>query len=307
MRTICAQDRIRLNGHLAMVSEVNGSRLSDDEVLAPTMLPAASARPRKLANLHTLPSEDRLEFDEATHTYKYDGCIVPRSVTSLVHEFASHFDPYSALAMMRSSLEWEDRRADFEEAGLGTTDEDFMQRWKTNGEVQRARGTLMHFHCECMVNDVPVDEPHSPEFQQAQTIYTRLIDMKLRPFRSELSLYNARLRCAGQADLVLLDEEDGLVIVDWKRTKQLVYENRFGALRYPLSHLPDTNYWHYALQLNLYAYFLESPDYSARVSDLYLAIAHPENTVPQVVKVPRLRAEVEAIVQFEIEHGRARA
>ena len=109
----------------------------------------------------------------------------------------------------------------------------------------------MHFHCECMVNNVEVEEPHSREFQQARAIYAHLLDMGLQPWRSELSMYSSILQCAGQADLIMRWPDDGsLVIVDWKRTKQLVYENRFACLKYPLSNLPDTNYWLYALKLN---------------------------------------------------------
>ena len=81
--------------------------------------------------------------------------------------------------------------------------------------------------------------------------------MGLQPWRSELSMYSTILQCAGQADLIMRWPDDGsLVIVDWKRTKQLVYENRFACLKYPLSNLPDTNYWLYALQLNTYAFSL---------------------------------------------------
>ena len=63
--------------------------------------------------------------------------------------------------------------------------------------------------------------PHSPEFLQAQAIYQKLLDMGLRPYRAELSMYNKRLDCAGQADLVMQDAEGKKVIVDWKRVRQL--------------------------------------------------------------------------------------
>ena len=116
--------------------------------------------------------------------------------------------------------------------------------------------------------------------------------------------YSIVLLCAGQADLVMLAPDGSLVIVDWKRTKQIVYENRFRCLRYPLSHLPDTNYFLYALQLNVYAFFLESEG-PYRVSDLFLAVAHPAIPCGQLVRVPRMRAEVDAIIEYEREHGRA--
>ena len=156
---------------------------------------------------------------------------------------------------------------------------------------------------ECMVNNILVEEPHSPEFQQARCVYQQLLEMGLRPWRSELSMYSTILQCAGQADLVMVSRDGSLVIVDWKRCKQLVYENKFRCLRYPLS-LPDTNYWLYALQLNIYAFFLESESHLYRVSDLFLAVAHPSSAA-QLVRVPRMRAEVDAIILYEREHGRA--
>ena len=164
----------------------------------------------------------------------------------------------------------------------------------------------MHFHCECMVNGIELESPYSPEFQQTRAIYARLTDMGLQPWRSELSMYSTILQCAGQADLIMRWPGDGkLVVVDWKRTKQLVYENGFGSLKYPLSHLPDSNYWLYALQLNVYAFFLESASHLYHVSDLFLAVAHPAISCGQLVRVPRMRAEVDAIIQYEKEHGRA--
>ena len=70
----------------------------------------------------------------------------------------------------------------------------------------------MHFHCECLVNGIQVEEPHSPEFQQARAIYTQLLGMGLQPWRTELSMYSAVLRCAGQADLIMRSPEDGSLV-----------------------------------------------------------------------------------------------
>jgi hypothetical protein len=282
--------------------EVGDWRLSDLAFLATFALP--QRRPDKLATHNPFAQDARIHFDEPSHTYTFDGQRVGRSVTGLLHQFSSEFDAAAALEAMKRSPEWEIKKATLEEQGLGTSDHDFLERWSLNGRVQRSRGTLHHFHCECMVNGVEVEEPHSPEFQQACAIYAQLLDMGLQPWRSELSMYSIVLQCAGQADLVMLAPDGSLVIVDWKRAKQIVYENRFGCLRYPLSHLPDTNYFLYALQLNVYAFFLESEG-PYRVSDLFLAVAHPAIPCGQLVRVPRMRAEVDAVIEYEREHGRA--
>ena len=285
------------------IEEVGDWRLSDLDFLASFRLP--QRRPDRLATLNPFAQDSRIHFDEPSHTYTFDGQRVGRSVTGLLHQFSNEFDAAAALAAMKRSPEWEAKKATLEEQGLGTADHDFLERWSLNGKVQRSRGTLMHFHCECMVNNVEVEEPHSPEFQQARAIYAQLLDMGLQPWRSELSMYSTMLQCARQADVVMRAQDGTLVVVDWKRTKQLVYENGFGSLKYPLSHLPDSNYWLYALQLNTYAFFLESASHLYHVSDLFLAVAHPAISCGQLVRVPRMRAEVDAIIEYEREHGRA--
>ena len=120
------------------------------------------------------------------HIYTVDGLTVPRSVTSLLHEYSSTFDPALALQAMKSGCEWDTKRAALEEQGLGTNDADFLQRWAMNGEVARARGHLLHYQAEQMCNDRPVQEPHSQDFKQARQIYERLLERGLRSFRAEV-------------------------------------------------------------------------------------------------------------------------
>ena len=259
----------------------------------------------RLAQLHPLPREERIHFDEESHTYTYDGELVPRSVTGLLHQFATECNPHAALAAMKGGRDWETKRAELESQGLDVTDEGFIQRWSHSGKVASARGTLLHFHAEGLMNGVPVEEPHSVEFKQVQDCMEHLTDeMGLQPFRAEVCLYSERLRCAGQADALFRDANGYVVLGDWKRIKSLKYENRYGHLRYPLNHLDDCSWNLYSLQLNTYAWFLES-EYNMIVSDLLLLLVHPERASPEIVRVPRMRAEISALVDYEREEGRA--
>jgi hypothetical protein len=61
-----------------------------------------------------------------------------------------------------------------------------------------------------------------------------------------------------------------------------------------VEHLPDTNYWHYTLQLNIYATILEKK-YGMHVSELALVILHPNQSSFRVMKLNRLTEEVDAI------------
>ena len=80
---------------------------------------------------------------------------------------------------------------------------------------------------------------------------------------------------------LIFENEDGtLMIYDWKRCKDIVKTNNWNkySTNSIISHLPDTNYWHYTLQLNLYKMILETK-YGFTVKDIQLVVIHPENQV----------------------------
>ena len=123
------------------------------------------------------------------------------------------------------------------------------------------------------------------------------------PYRTELCIFHCGLRVAGQIDALFLDATWKLVIVDWKRVRSLRTEG-FDPLSYPLDKLPDSNYWIYALQLNLYRYIV-CTEYAHDVSGMFLAVAHPDQSLPRLIEVPRLDEEMRALHEYEIEQGRA--
>jgi hypothetical protein len=66
-----------------------------------------------------------------------------------------------------------------------------------------------------------------------------------------------------------------------------------------VSHLPDSNYWHYTLQLNIYRWFLET-FYGLKISDMYIMIFHPDNDNYKRYKLNRLETEVEEMLQARL-------
>ena len=74
------------------------------------------------------------------------------------------------------------------------------------------------------------------------------------------------------------------------------YENSWQQGKPPLDHLPDTNYWHYSIQLNIYRTILEE-FYGATVTDLALVVLHPDFPSYKVIKVNRMEDEVEAMFE----------
>ena len=41
-----------------------------------------------------------------------------------------------------------------------------------------------------------------------------------------------------------------VIIVDWKRSRKISMENAHSNLKYPLDHIPESNYWLYSLQVS---------------------------------------------------------
>ena len=275
-------------------------QLTDDDLLASWKpLP----RVTELQDKHPFPRENRILFRDHDHTYFVDGNLVPRSATGLLHEYSSPFNPVRSLASMKRGRDWDAKRSEMEEQGLGTSDADILERWRRNGDAQSKRGQLLHHHAELLMNGVEIPEPHSPEFKQVRAIYDALLLRGMTPHRTELCIFHCGLRVAGQIDALFLDSDSRLVIVDWKRVRNL-RTVAFDPLRYPLDQLPDCNYWIYSLQLNLYRYIVET-EYAHNVSGMFLAVVHPDQPSPRLIEVPRLEAEMRALHDFEIEQGRA--
>jgi hypothetical protein len=100
----------------------------------------------------------------------------------------------------------------------------------------------------------------------------------LKPYRTEWLVYNEDWKLSGSIDMVYENEDGTLSIYDWKRSKEIIRVNNFNeySCTDSICHLPNTNFWHYSLQLNTYKSILEAK-YDKKIKDLYLVRLHPNN------------------------------
>ena len=114
-------------------------------------------------------------------------------------------------------------------------------------------------------------------------------------------IYHEDLKIAGSVDMVYRNPDGTLLIYDWKRCKEIVKENAYGstATTACVRHLPDTNFWHYALQLNTYKTIIEDK-YGAKVVGLCLVCLHPDNAngTYQIIEVPFLEKEIADLFEY---------
>ena len=172
-------------------------------------------------------------------------------------------------------------------------------QWKENGRKASTAGTKMHYDIECFYNDMDIEiEEDCVEFDYFLR-FEQDYGEKLTPYRTEWMVWDKDLRLAGSIDMIFENEDGSLVIYDWKRCKEIKKENRFESAKTEcIKHLPNSNYWHYSLQLNTYKYLIEK-NYGKKVKGMYLVCLHPNNRNKsyQRIKVPNLQKEVKKLME----------
>ena len=98
-----------------------------------------------------------------------------------------------------------------------------------------------------------------------------------------------------------MNHDGSISLYDWKRSKSIKRKNNFNQYCkiYNLSHLEDTNFNHYALQLNFYKYIIEKK-YNLKVKNMFIVCLHPENKNKDYLlyKIPIMQKEIENIIEF---------
>ena len=250
----------------------------------------SSSVPDYLAKKHPHPRDYQIVFDEGPHTYTINGDSNYTSVTTWNHSHFQHFDADRIIEKMTNSWKWPESKY------YGMTPEEIKAQWEQNGKEAREAGTKMHYDIECYYNDQH-PENDSVEYQYFQNFVRDFPDLK--PYRTEWTIWDEDLKIAGSIDMTFENENGTIEIYDWKRSKEIKMTNRWQSAETEcISYIPDSNYWHYSLQLNTYKAILERK-YDKKVEGMYLVCLHPdnENQNYQRIKVADLSPELELLIE----------
>ena len=209
--------------------------------------------------------DDRISFDEPTHTYFVDGSsdgII--STTTLIHENFPKFDANKALKFMKNK----------KEKYPNMTDQQIKESWNENGKKASGQGTKMHKMIENFYNGIPIEDEmfKNTEFQYFLKFHDMIKDT-LEPYRTEWSIFDGIIGLAGQIDMLYKKKDGTYAIYDWKRVKEIKKDNSYEK---GIGNLDHCNYNHYSLQLNVYKRLLETR-YDMKISEMMLVILHPDN------------------------------
>lgn len=243
-----------------------------------------------LSKINHHPRDDLIVFDEGPHIYTVNGDSNYTSVTTWIHSHFKHFDADKVIKQMMASKKWSQNKY------FNKTPEEIKAIWEANRDEAAKAGTKMHYDIECYYNSVAVDNS-SVEFSYFMNFVRD--HPHLKPYRTEWMVWDEELRLAGSIDMVFFDERSSsLMIYDWKRSREIIRNKQFEEYSTTecISHLPDTNFWHYSLQLNTYKAILEK-NYGKKVTDLRLVCLHPSNINKNyiIIDVPNLKEEIDEL------------
>ena len=226
--------------------------------------------PTYLAKLHTHERDSHITFDEGPHIYTIDGDSSFMSVTTWNHSHFGHFDADKIIDKMERRNYFNDPNHKY----YRKTRKNIKDMWEKNRVESSEAGTKMHYDIECYYNNCP-NENNSIEYKYFLEFKDTV--KHLKPYRTEWMVYDKELKFAGSIDMIFENPDGTLEIYDWKRSKGIVKTNAFQtAVTNCISHLPDSNYWHYCLQLNTYKAIIEK-NYGKKVNGMYLVCLHPDN------------------------------
>lgn len=248
--------------------------------------------PTYLAEKNPHPRDSNITFDEGPHIYTINGDSSFTSVTTWNH---SHFEKFNAdkiIDNMMASKRWPQSKY------FGKTKDEIKAKWDKNRDEAANAGTKMHYDIECYYNECP-NENDSVEYSYFKSFLNDYGHLK--PYRTEWMIYHEELKLAGSIDMVYENDDGSLLIYDWKRCREIKKTNGWGkcATTQCIDYIPDTNYWHYCLQLNVYKAILEEK-YGKKVTELYLVCLHPNNYNKnyQRIKVADMQNEVKELFEY---------
>jgi ATP-dependent exoDNAse (exonuclease V) beta subunit len=249
-----------------------------------------------LSNLHPHERDDHISFDEVPHIYTIDGDSDFMSVTTWIHSHFEHFDADAIITRMMRGNRWTQSKY------YGKTPGEIKEGWEKTRDEAATAGTAMHLDIERFYNQVIVNN-ETQEYTHFLNFASQFLEVRpdVLPYRTEWMVWDTNLKFAGSIDMVYENPDGTLIIYDWKRSKEVNKTNGWGSSAHTecVNHIPDTNFWHYSLQLNTYKALLEK-NYGKKVAELTLVILHPNNKSFRLINVPDLQQEVSDLFELRL-------
>lgn len=260
-----------------------------------------------------------ITFKDEGHIYTLNvnnTLVNPKSTTTFIHSLFPHFDADKIIDKM---FKYGSAKRKYP----GMSKKQIKESWKQNGGRSAQLGTALHLAIEIFLNDTALNDKldykttpellndindsypkrvNSDDKQETSHVFaknsigfcyflsfwrdflTKYPQSKI--YRTEWLIYDEEALISGSIDCTVITPNNELVLIDWKRSKEIKYDNRYEKGYGLVSYLDNCNYNHYTLQLNIYRHILETK-YNYKVIYMMLAIFHPNQKTYNCIPIKR--------------------
>ena len=242
------------------------------------------------------PRGVEIVFTEEDHSYRSVIGGKPLkyvSGTTFISSFFPQFDPYGTIAESCARKR-------------GITKAEIQAEWAEKAKKSCIYGTKIHETCEDVLKgsktlrNKPLDDREKATMRNAIRMCENLLK-RGTPEGIEKIVFDETLGIAGTIDLLMRSKKDGMLwILDHKSNSSIDVENRYNAFaKPPISHVPDTNFWHYSLQLNLYEYLMKRAGYVSSGEKIGKAILHITENGVKTYRLKDMQREIQAMIDHK--------
>lgn len=237
-----------------------------------------------------------INFDDEKHRYIDDSGRIYNGVTKVIHGLFPEFDA--------------ERIAGFVARKRGCLREEVLQEWETKRKASTDFGDKMHHYAECLltgekfVDDFGTNidiykEKEAGCMKQLEELIPKLLKC-YELIGAEKIIFSPDNKLSGTVDMLMRNKRTGgLAIFDWKTNEEIRSSNKHKITQsglFGLSHILDSNFWHYTLQLCTYRMILKQEKYYPD-EDYELAIFHIRESGITPYKLPLMEKEAAYIME----------
>lgn len=193
----------------------------------------------------------KVTFRESDHSYTND--TNKKRYTSATTIISKFKQPFDKVAVSKAYA-----------AKNGGTPEGWQKKWQEISDAACEKGTKFHVKKEIEIleaNGQTIHSASTSDYNEKRVTHVDF-DANLEGVKTELVVYNHYFEIAGQVDVAIFDGEF-FNLDDHKTNKKIDKfsychpRTGYKKMLFPVKHLLDSNYWHYAIQLSLYAFMIE--------------------------------------------------
>ena len=275
---------------------------------------------------------DTCFFNDETHAY-YDKNTLERytSVTTMIHEYTQPFDEifwsnYKALEALltedvfasikgellnkkKINTDWLLNNIDIDLDVLEQKAEEIRKGYEKARNESCEIGSAIHLKKEMSFygnkefnfSKYGFDEVCG-EFVCQKNYYKLDLDRGVYP-EFMISCDIDGLKISGQVDLLIINGDE-VIIIDWKTNREIKktsyydkFKKKHQTMKFPLSNLMDTNFWHYTMQLSTYMYMLQHLKPNLKCKGLMLIHIDKETGEETKYPVEYLKNDVERMIK----------